>query len=299
MITGKSFGGCIAYSLNREEAYILDACGVRSCSVSQITEDFNMQRSLNPNIAKAVGHIILSWSTLDRHKLTDQIMAERAKEYMNKMKITDTQYLMVRHTDRDHPHLHLIYNRVNNSGKTITDRFQKLANARACKEITLAYGYHLAEGKANVNRQKLKGIDKVRYEMHDAINSAIKNSCNWNELEAELGKYGIVTHYKYLSGTNTVQGVSFSKGICKLKGSEIDRTLSYAKINSRLQINSQSTSIEQKKMLRPNSFIKDYQKTNKAAPLLEILLESPQQPDEQVPFELRKHKRKLRKGHRL
>jgi type IV secretory pathway VirD2 relaxase len=107
------------------------------------------------NLGQAVGHIVLSWSAEDKAKLNDAIMVERAKEYMHKMKIRDTQYLIVQHTDRQHPHLHLVYNRVGNDGQTITDRYQKVVNAKVCKEITLKYGYHLAEGKAQVNRQRL------------------------------------------------------------------------------------------------------------------------------------------------
>jgi len=37
-------------------------------------------------------------------------------------------------------------------------------------------------------------------------------------------------HLKYKSGSQEVQGVSFSKGQYKFKGSEIDRSLSYARL---------------------------------------------------------------------
>ena len=35
-------------------------------------------------------------------------MTQIAKEYMQKMGITDTQYLLVRHLDQPHPHCHLV-----------------------------------------------------------------------------------------------------------------------------------------------------------------------------------------------
>ena len=41
---------------------------------------------------------------------------------MREMKITDTQYIIVRHQDREHPHVHIVFNRIDNSGKTISDR---------------------------------------------------------------------------------------------------------------------------------------------------------------------------------
>ena len=45
---------------------------------------------------------------------------------MQKMGITDTQYLLVRHLDQPHPHCHLVYNRVGNNGQTISDRNIKI-----------------------------------------------------------------------------------------------------------------------------------------------------------------------------
>ena len=102
-ITGRSFGGCLRYVLNKEEAKIIAAEGVRMQSPDTLIQDFNLQRRMRPELGKAVGHLVLSWSREDRLKLTDTIMAERAQEYLNKVSIKDTQYVIVRHSDREHP----------------------------------------------------------------------------------------------------------------------------------------------------------------------------------------------------
>lgn len=303
VITGRSFAGCIAYNLQRKEASILDASGVRITSINDITNDFNFQRKLNPNLGQAVGHIVLSWSAEDKAKLNDMIMVERAKEYMYKMKIRNTQYLIVQHTDRQHPHLHLVYNRVGNDGRTITDRYQKMVNAKVCKEITLKYGYHLAEGKAQVNRQRLKGSDQIKYEMYDAIKATTKIAQSWQQLEAILHKQGIKIHYKHLSGTNTIQGISFSKSIAKFKGSEIDRSLSYGKLNQLIELNKQQT--KQQQLLGPvksetPQITRAFNDTHQAnQSLLGNLLEPDHEQDNPTPFELLRTKRKLKKGRRI
>jgi hypothetical protein len=239
-------------------------------------------------------------SAEDKAKLNDAIMIERAKEYMHKMKIQDTQYLIVQHTDRQHPHLHLVYNRVGNNGQTITDRYQKVVNAKVCKEITLKYGYHLAEGKTQVNRQRLKGSDQIKYEIYDAIKALAKVAQNWHQLEAALLKQGIQTHYKYLSGTDTVQGISFSKGITKFKGSEIDRSLSYGKLNQLMEFNKQHgqwqrvASINDITLPNRNSIGDTH-----GASLLGKLLKPDHEQDAQTPFELLRTKRKLKKERRI
>jgi len=239
-ITGRSFGGCVRYVVNKQDAKIIAAEGVRMQSAGMITHDFNLQRKMRPELGKAVGHLVLCWSKEDLSKLSDRIMVERAKEYMDKVGIRNTQFVVVRHQDREHPHLHVIYNRVDNNGNTITDKNNFAKNIKACKEITLKYGYHLGEGKEQVNRQALKGKEKIRYELFDAIKAAQKQSANWKQLEANLRKQGIGIAYKFRSGSNEVQGISFEKGDIKMKGSSIDRSLSYAGINMQLNRNLQA-----------------------------------------------------------
>ncbi|RBQ56519.1 relaxase family protein, partial [Burkholderia contaminans] len=102
------------------------------------------------------------------------------------------------------------------------DNFQKQRNVNVCKDMTLKHGLYLSQGKEQVKRQQLKGQDKIKYELFDAIKSASKKVKTLNELKQVLAKQGISMLYKYKSGTNEIQGISFSKGEYKFKGSEID-----------------------------------------------------------------------------
>lgn len=290
-ITGKSFGGCVRYLVNRPEATILEAEGVRNQNARSITMDFNMQRKMRPGLGKAVGHTILSWSAEDRGKLSDERMVKVARTYMEKMGIRDTQYLIVKHTDRLHPHLHIVYNRVNNNGQTISDRNDYKRNVKACRELTETYGFYFAAGKKQVKRQRLKGADKVKYAIHDTIKEALRSARNWNDLAVALQRKGIEIHYKYRGDSGDVQGVSFGKDGMIFKGSAIDRSLSFARIEKELQQNNrlaQRTVMlhqEGQKQLsgrkqRPYiaSFPGDEMQMSNSRNLLDILFES--RPDE-------------------
>ncbi|KAA6325537.1 hypothetical protein EZS27_025264 [termite gut metagenome] len=79
---------------------------------------------MNPKIAKPVAHISLDFSMQDKKRLTDKAMVGIALEYMQKMGYENTQYIIVRHHDTDHPHIHLVINRIDNDGKRITDFLQ-------------------------------------------------------------------------------------------------------------------------------------------------------------------------------
>lgn len=240
VITGKSFGGCVRYLLEREKAKVIDAVGVRDYDVKSIITDLNAQRKLRPSLGNAVGHTVLSWSNNDRDKLTVEKMAEHAREYMERMGIKDTQYLTVLHSDKQHPHVHIVYNRVDNNGRPIDNYNHWQKSHKVCREMTQRHGYHFGKGKEQVNRQALRGNDRLRYEIHDALKSITAKATSWKQAEAMLARQGIAIHYKYRNGTDEVQGISFEKDSVKFKGSEIDRSFSYGNINSRLNENRQT-----------------------------------------------------------
>ncbi|SJN18494.1 relaxase/mobilization nuclease domain-containing protein [Sphingobacterium sp. JB170] len=237
VITGKSFGGCVRYLLEREQSAVLDSSGVRDYTIKAIIADLNAQRKLRPQLGNAVGHTVLSWSNEDRAKLTVGKMAAQAREYMEKMGIKNTQYITVLHLDKQHPHLHIVYNRVDNDGNTVENFNHWHKSRKVCREMTERYGYHLGKGKEQVNRQALRGNDRLRYAIHDALQSIMAKANTWKQVETLLAKQGIGIHYKYRSGTNEVQGISFEKDGVKFKGSAIDRKFSYIGLDRQLKQN--------------------------------------------------------------
>ena len=247
--SGKSFKGCVEYCMLKNKAEVLYAEGVRADDFHQAIADFNMQRKLNADLGQAVGHIALNFSPEDALKLTDEKMLAIALEYLDRMKIMDTQMLIVKHNDTKHPHLHIVYNRVNNQAKTIKDSMQRWDNVKASKALTLKHSLHLSQGKQHVNRLRLKGPDQVKYQLYDAIRAVSQKVRNMDELQQHLKKQGISMQYKYKSGTQEVQGISFSKGQYKFKGSEIDRSMSYGRLSSAIR---QRITQEQQQQARPS-----------------------------------------------
>ncbi|WDF70580.1 relaxase/mobilization nuclease domain-containing protein [Sphingobacterium oryzagri] len=210
VIVGKSFGGCVRYLLEREQSAVLDSARLRDYDIKGIISDFNVQRKMRPQLGNAVGHTVLSWSSEDREKLTVEKMAAHAREYMDKMDIRKTQYITVLHTDKKHPHLHIVYNRVDNNGKTLENFNHWQKSRKICRELTEQYGYHLGQGKSQINRQALKGKDRLRYTVYDTIKAVMLKATTWNQLETMLARQDIGILYKFRKGTNAVQGILFT-----------------------------------------------------------------------------------------
>ncbi len=230
IIAGSSFAGTVGYVI-KEQSRILDAEGITPPNVREMVQDFKDQTLLNPRIKNAIGHISLSSSSKDAPRMTDTLMTQIAKEYMQRMGITDTQYLLVRHLDQPHPHCHLVYNRIGNNGQTISDKNIKIRNAKVCRALTEKYELHLAPGKESVRRERLREPDKTKYEIYDAIKTNLPDCGSWSDLELRLKEQGISMRYKYCGSTNQKQGVLFGKNGFEFSGSKIDRQFSYSKLN--------------------------------------------------------------------
>ena len=247
IIKGADFGGVINYMLSKEKgkAKVLASNNIGFIDQNLCAHEFALQASMRPNVQKPVCHTILSFSASDAERLTDDVMVKIANEYLETMGYGDTQSLIVRHSDRLHPHLHICINRIGNDGKTISDRNEKYRSTKICRELTERYGLTLGEGKKAVNRQQLRGEDKLRYEIFDAIKAVLPQSKNWKDFVEGLEQQGITARFKTKGNTDVVQGIIFVKGGCSFSGSKIDCSCSFARLNETLNQNSQQQRYEQ------------------------------------------------------
>ena len=152
-------------------------------------------RTRNP-IESPVGHISLDFQPDDVPTMTDERMADRAIEYMKQMGLENTPLIVVRHYDKAHPHCHLVFSRVNNNGKILSQTTNFKRNERVCKALNKKYGLHLGKDKLNTDISKLRGKEKVRYQVTQDIGRCFPVANDWDSYITELKKYGITTKEK-------------------------------------------------------------------------------------------------------
>ena len=171
--TGEGFGGLVSYAndILKKDTVIIASEGVSLSSNAAITACFKAQAKTRPRVKNFVGHISLSFSPDDYDKLDDEKIAKIAKEYMRRMGIKNTQYVIFRHHDQPHPHIHIVYNRVNNEGRCIKGDTSYTKSAAITKAPTRGYGLTFGKGKDKVRRERLKGKDAIKYRLYDEITS--------------------------------------------------------------------------------------------------------------------------------
>ena len=285
IVKGTSFSGCVNYVLKEDKSRLLKAVGVYG-SPEEIAEQFELQTLLNDKVKNKVGHISLSFSAEDGDRIRDDdgLMLKIAHDYMKLMGIVNTQFIIARHTDRDHPHCHIVYNRVDNDGRTISDKNDRYRNEKVCKMLTARYRLHFAEGKEHVNFMRLRHHDKV------------------SELRLALRKYGIDTQWKLSRTTGEMQGVKFTCDQLTFSGSKIDRQFSYLNIDQELRYNALSATMNQRQIQQAGIIREEprheYQQENHLGISLGLFTPSPTDYDTEEAIQANRLKKKKKKPKR-
>lgn len=251
IVKGSGFREVTGYIIDsKKNARIIAHAGLFIEDVATITKSFEAQAGMNPKVSRPVGHIALGFSKEDENRLTSRIMAEIALEYMERMGIRNTQFFIARHFDKEHPHIHIAYNRIDNDGRTISDKNERIRSTRICKELTKKYNLYFANGKERVKQHRLKEPDKTKYGLYSILKSEVSRCGNWNILAANLKKQGVEIQFKYKGKSDEVQGIVFTMNGYSFSGSKIDRRFSFSKIDAALERNRHTKRMEMQPLSR-------------------------------------------------
>lgn len=241
IMKGCSFGGLVNYcnDIVSKSTTIILAKGVVTTSNVAMAACFRVQAQMHPELKECVGHTALSFSPKDRDRMTDEFMAKIAEEYMQRMGYDNTQYVVYRHNDKEHDHVHIAYNIIDNNGKPLNLKFDRNRNRRVCAYLNKKYHLTTGTGKKEVNRDRLKGKDKLKYNLYDRITDVLPWCKTWNDLIRRLSDAGIsVSFAERPDGKG--RGVVFTLDNVSFSGSKIDKSLSYGRIEKVLAANMQA-----------------------------------------------------------
>ena len=175
MMKGRGFGGALKYDLQAGKSELLDT-NLSGQTPRAMAHEFGEVRQLRPTLGKAVLHVSLSVHA-EEH-LTDGQWREIAHRYLDGMGFTDNQYVVTRHTDTDHEHIHILANRITYAGEVVSDSQDWKRQEALMRTLEQEYGlmaeppsaeaerkaptkgeieYALRTGQASI-RQRLQGL---------------------------------------------------------------------------------------------------------------------------------------------
>ena len=222
IIGGSGFGGCVDYVTRRklEEKLYKEQRNKGEDIIDHLSKDWKLisssgdiriyegRKAMADDIARPsrqrkpvkepVGHISLDFHPADTPRMTDELMAEVAQDYMRQMGLVNTPYIVVRHYDKAHPHCHIVFSRVDYDGKILTQTTNFKKNERVCKALNLKHRLVQGKSKLNTDVSKLRGKEKVRYQLvHSLLGFfLIPSVTDWNSYVDLLRKNGITVREK-------------------------------------------------------------------------------------------------------
>jgi hypothetical protein len=238
----RSPGNLCNYALNEEkDAKVLASHGVRNWSAGEMAADFEAQQRLRPGLNTATLHVALAWPAQEQSRLTDELMRELALAYLQKMEIdaAKTQWAVVRHYDQDHPHCHLIVNRVTNDGKVLSDSRSVERSIDACRALEKEYGLLNADQIGIVDKLKeaqqglLSPYETAKAYIHEAVSRHLPAATTVKELTTALATEGITMHSTYQD--KKLLTVVFEREGEFVKGSAIGKQFGGKKLGETLE----------------------------------------------------------------
>jgi len=240
-IKGKDFYGVLAYNqkkIDKEQGCIIDS-NISPGSVVQQTKEFNIVRQLRPNLAKVVYHTSLNLPYTD--KLTDDEFGNLARDYLEGMGFDDNQYIVYKHTDQDHSHIHLVANRVKFSGDVVSDSQDYKKSEALVRELEKKFKLTQLIQKEESNVLTKGEIEKCirtgevpeRLKLQNIITEIIKLNLSVNEFIERLKEKEINVKLNK-SSSGMTSGISFEYKNTTYKGSKIHKNLSWNNLKHKL-----------------------------------------------------------------
>ena len=141
--SGNNFTGLILYNENKVqkgEAEKLFTNLMISDKKRELVKTLEKTVSTYPGkIDKPTFHVSLSLPPGER---ADPLLFETlANEYMQEMGYSQSPYVVYRHFDRDHDHIHIVSSRIDLDGKKISDGNERSRSQKVSRAIEQRYGF--------------------------------------------------------------------------------------------------------------------------------------------------------------
>lgn len=239
-VKGKGFRGALEYDLTKEQGRVIDK-NMAGEKPRELAAEFGEIRKLRPNLGKAVLHVSLS--AAPGEKLSDDQWREIGKRYMDGMGLDNNQFVMTRHVDTDHEHIHILANRIRFDGSVTSDSHDYKRQEVIMRELEKEYGLQRvpssieaerkAPTKGEIEQHLRTGEPSTRQRLQQFCDVAVKNSRGFSEYQERLEAVGVeLVPVVQLEGAK-LSGLLYRLDGITMKGSDLGKGYSPAGLAKR------------------------------------------------------------------
>lgn len=257
-----SFRSTLEYVLGKESTTLIDT-NMGGRTPRQLAAEFSAARRLRPNLKRACAHVVLSIPHRDadhslgeyHEHLDDEQYVEIAHRWLKHMEfrgdgLHDSQYMIARHLDTNHEHIHIIASRIRMDGSVVPDSWDYRRSEVVVRRLEQEFGLEatpcsndlvascvqaegieatVSERRAMTRRQKhhASGLPPVTQMLADAIDEAASDYPTVTELIGRLQQQGVTVHPQFSTRGNFKEAIAFELNGVKVAGWKLGKAYSF------------------------------------------------------------------------
>jgi len=192
---GDTFGGLARYLTKGGRGRVLALDNLASDSVAAAASEMTIAAATSHRSQKPVLHLSISYAA-GEIVTTDQ-MRDDARRVLRALGLKGHQAVLVAHDDTDHPHVHVMANRVGPNGKAVSDSQSYSRVEAALREIETERGWAPVLGRhapSPTTGQRMTGHRRSRdprqHEVPDRVRRSLLTAGSWAELHQGVRSAG-------------------------------------------------------------------------------------------------------------
>lgn len=242
-IKGKSFRGVLNY-LHEKEGSRLIAGNMGGKTPQTLSAEFAVSRQLNPRLSKAVYHSSLSLPKTEH--LDDDTWSAIASDYLAGMEFNDSQYVVYRHSDKDHDHVHIVASRIRiTDGTTVNDSWDYVRSEKQIRELenkyeltpTVSSSPKQQRGQTTGEMRLIErtGEASIKTKLQKIIDQQTKKPIAMPELINRLKDRGINAKVSF-TRTGKIRGISYQLNGVATSGTHLGKAYTFPGLQKHRQI---------------------------------------------------------------
>jgi hypothetical protein len=233
-IKGTSFRGVLNY-LHAKEGTRLIGGNMAGKNPRTLAAEFRLGRELNPKLKRAVYHASLSLPKTE--SLDDERWRAIASDYLRGMGFEGSQYVIYRHSDRSHDHIHLVACRIRvTDGSTVSDSWDYRRSEELIRSLEKQYQLEAvpssreretrAPTTGEWRRQERTSQVGVRTRLQTLIDQATQNCPTMPQFIHRLKEQGVDVRVGY-TRSGQVKGISYSLDGIAFSGTHLGKAYTF------------------------------------------------------------------------
>ncbi|MCF2151384.1 relaxase/mobilization nuclease domain-containing protein [Desmonostoc muscorum LEGE 12446] len=242
-IKGKSFRGLLNYLFGKDGARQIGG-NMEGTNPRELAAEFGISRRLNPKVNRAVYHASLSLA--HKESLDDDTWDEIAQKYLQAMGFDMNQYVVVRHTDRTHEHIHIAASRIQLDGTTVSDSWDDRRSEAVIRKLEQEYNLQSVQPSWEKDKHSpttgerrqlaITGEESVRVRLQRSLDQATHDHPTMPELIERSQQQGINVRVGY-TRTGIVKGISYQLDGVAFSGTHLGKAYTFPGLQKHRGVN--------------------------------------------------------------